>query len=89
MMTRNKKKAGREYTREDWIQFHEKIVYWSEKRAARDRSETVNMKKKTENSTINPGQGIEQGSTDLLLGRQGDTGTENKSHRREEKLVIL
>ncbi len=31
MMTRNKKKAGRGYTREDWIQFNENIVYWSEK----------------------------------------------------------
>ncbi len=24
----------------------------------------------------------------MLLGRQGDTGTENKSHRREEKVVV-
>ena len=93
MMTRNKKKGGRGYTRDDWIKFHEQIAYKSGKRdtgSSMGRSDK-NLKP-TETNTINSGhareQIVNQQSSEVHTARvidQISLGKESKAS--ENKLV--
>ena len=57
MMTRNRKKAGRGYTREDWIQFHHKIVERSKQKESSDLERNQNKTEDLDgNNLSNAGQ---------------------------------
>ena len=82
-MTRNRKKSGRGFTREEWIQHHKRIVEISEKRQKliQEEKEKKQWGSKVESSIIM--EQVGDGRTESIL-RGEETNTEETTIEMEE-----